>query len=446
MTRLPRDFTFGVSTASYQIEGAVDADGRGRSIWDDFCDRPGAIRDSSSGQVACDSYHRYDEDLTLMSELGVDAYRFSVAWPRVIPEGSGVVNQAGLDHYDRLVDALCAKGIKPCVTLYHWDLPSPLEAEGGWLSRETAQAFGDYTRVVVERLGDRVSMWIPVNEPNVHATLGYATGDHAPGREMGLYALPAMHHLLLAHGLATMQLRASGATMIGTATNHQPIWAATDSEADQGAAQLCDALYNRMFAEPMLLGRYPEGFAEMLPGPVAQDLEIIQTPLDFYGLNYYNPMLVGVPSGNGVHMVADVPFETRPLSGYPVTDFDWPVVPAGLTEMIMQLTQRYAGHLPPLYVTENGCAYNIRPDATGRVADADRIAYYESHLAAVADARDAGADVRGYFAWSLLDNFEWAEGYTQRFGLVDVDFETLARTPKDSFAWFADYIKATRGA
>ncbi len=262
MPKLPQDFLFGVATASYQIEGGAHADGRGRSVWDDFCARPGTILDGSDGAVACDSYHRYAEDVALMSELGVDAYRFSISWPRIVPEGTGRINLAGLDYYDRLVDELCERGIKPAATLFHWDLPSPLEVDGGWLQRETAEHFAEYARVVAERLADRVAMWMTVNEPNVVTSLGYSTGVHAPGRTLGLYALPAAHHLLLGHGLAAGALRAAGAQSVGIAQNHTIVWPASESEADQASAALFDTIWNRMYAEPVLLhGAYPDGIA-----------------------------------------------------------------------------------------------------------------------------------------------------------------------------------------
>ena len=447
MGELPADFLFGVSTASYQIEGAVQEDGRRPSVWDDFCARPGAIVDGSSGAVTCDSYHRIAQDVAAMADLGVDAYRFSVAWPRVIPEGRGAVNAAGLDYYDRLVDALCEKGIKPCPTLFHWDLPSVLEAEGGWLQRSTAEAFGEYAAVVAARLADRAAMWFPVNEPNVVTFLGYAFGNHAPGRQLGVAALPVAHHLLLGHGLAVAALRAAGATSVGCANNHSPIWPASDSPEDTLAASMFDAIYNRLYAEPIVLGSYPAELAAFLPPAAADDLPTISAPLDFYGFNYYNPTLVAATpgeDGDPSPFATGLPFHVRRIEGYPLTDFDWPVVPDGLREIAVQLTQRYAGRLPPLYVTENGCCDNTGPDAAGRVPDSARIAYLDSHLAALAEARAQGAPAAGYFTWSLMDNFEWAEGFTKRFGLIHVDFDTLKRTPKDSFGWYRDRIAAVR--
>ena len=443
---LPSGFLLGASTAAYQVEGGVTEGGRGRSVWDTFCDVPGRIVDGSSGAVACDHFHRYAEDVALMAELGLDAYRFSIAWPRIHPDGTGPANPAGLDFYDRLVDALLAAGVAPMATLFHWDLPQALEDSGGWLARSTAERFAEYAATVGARLGDRVAHWIPVNEPNVVTMLGYATGRHAPGRRLMFEALPVAHHLLLGHGLAVGALRAAGATSVGPANNHMPVWAATDSLEDRQAADLYDALWNRMFSEPMLRGRYPEGFAELMPGPVAEDLAVISAPLDFYGVNYYSPMRIAAP-GTDLPTTDQVPTEGLPvvpvvIEGYPLTGFGWPVVPDGLREVLVSLRQEYGAALPPVFVTENGCAYDDEPDATGAVHDPDRIAYLDAHLAAVAQAVAAGVDVRGYFTWSLMDNFEWAEGYTKRFGLVHVDYATQRRTPKDSFAWYRDRIAA----
>lgn len=439
--RLPDGFLFGTSTASYQIEGAATEDGKGPSIWDTFTAEPGRIVDGSNGAVACDHYHRYAEDVALMARLGARGYPFSVAWPRIQPTGSGPVNEAGLGFYDRLVDALLEAGIAPMATLYHWDLPQALEtasdgAGGGWLNRDTALRFGEYAAIIADRFADRVTHWVPVNEPNVVTLMGYGMGIHAPGKALMFDALPAAHHTLLAHGLAVQALRAAGATGIGTATNHFPVWPATDSEGDRAAADLFDGLWNRLFADPILLGRYPEGLAEAMPGPVEDDLRLISAPLDFYGLNYYNPMGVKAAAEG-----AEVPFDYADVPGYPTTDFGWPVVPDGLREQLVTLRDRYPG-LPPVLITENGCSYNVGPDADGVVDDQLRIDYLDSHLRAVAAAIDEGVDVRGYYCWSLMDNFEWAEGYTQRFGLVHIDYETQRRTPKRSFDWYADLIRS----
>ncbi|MET0999974.1 MAG: GH1 family beta-glucosidase [Marmoricola sp.] len=458
---LPAGFLFGTSTASYQIEGAWDEDGKGLSIWDTFTSEPGRIKDGSTGQVACDHYHRHVEDVGLMQQLGLGGYRFSISWPRIQPDGRGPANVKGLDFYDRLVDELVEAGVEPMATLYHWDLPQALETRsaagagssggaGGWEVRETAERFAEYAALCVARLGDRVGKWVPVNEPNVVSLAGYGIGEHAPGKRLAFGALPVAHHLNLAHGLAVQALRAGGATAVGTANNHTVVQPASDSPGDADAADLFDSLWNRMFADPMLLGSYPDGFAEMMQGPTVagldgdregdleSDLETIRQPLDFYGVNYYNPTSIGAAAAG-----AEIPFDRREISGYPLTDFGWPVVPGGLRDVIRQLRERYPD-IAPLYVTENGASYGMGPDEHGVVDDQPRIDYLAGHLGAVADAITDGADVRGYYCWSLMDNFEWAEGFAQRFGLVHVDYDTLVRTPKRSFGWYADLIRATR--
>jgi len=451
VTTFPDDFLWGVATSAYQIEGAVDEDGRGPSTWDTFCARPGKVLNGDTGAVAVDHYHRYPEDVALMRDLGLGSYRFSIAWPRIVPTGSGLVNAAGLDFYDRLVDELCAAGIAPAATLYHWDTPQPLEDAGGWLNRDTAHRFAEYATAVGERLGDRVRMWMPLNEPMVVTLFGYAIGGHAPGRDLMLDALPVAHHQLLAHGLAVGALRAAGATNIGIANHHLPVWPTSQDEADVVAAAGYDALVNGLFADPVLLGRYPnDELAAAMPGPVAEDLKIISSPLDWYGVNYYQPSLVGAPSAapppsvDGIELPQGLPFDFKLIEGYPLTGFGWPVVPDGLRQILTTMRDRYGEALPPLYVTENGCAYDDGPDEDGRIADDRRIAYLDGHLTAVRAAIDDGVDVRGYFVWSLMDNFEWSVGFSQRFGLVHVDFATLARTPKQSYFWYRDLIRANR--
>ncbi|MDU0315118.1 beta-glucosidase [Phycicoccus sp. M110.8] len=460
---LPQGFLFGVASASYQVEGAVDEDGRGRSVWDTFCDRPGAIANGDTGAVACDHYHRYREDVALLKDLGVDSYRFSIAWPRVLPAGTGEVNAAGLDFYDRLVDELLAAGIQPAATLFHWDTPQALEDVGGWASRDTAEHFAAYASVVGERLGDRVARWMTLNEPNVVTMLGYALGVHAPGRSMGFEALPVAHHLLLGHGLAAQALRAAGCSNLGIASNHAPVWPASDSPEDRQAAEVYDNLWNWMFADPVLLGRYPvEGTEQGFPTYRDGDLETIRQPLDWFGINYYNPARIGAPGSapagdaatgqapaagevvaDGPPMPEGLPFESRRIEGYERTDFDWPIVPEGLAQVVRQFRDRYGDALPPVYITESGCSFSDGP-VDGRVADDRRIAYHDAHLRALAGEIAGGADVRGYFAWSATDNFEWAEGYRQRFGLVHVDYDTQVRTPKDSYHWYRDLIAHTR--
>ncbi|GHH18231.1 beta-glucosidase [Streptomyces rubradiris] len=427
--RFPAGFLWGVSTSAHQIEGAAEL--REPSVWDVFTAGPGRVRDGSTAAVACDHYHRYAEDVALLADLGVDAYRFSVSWPRVNSPG-------GLDFYDRLVDELCAAGVRPVPTLFHWDLPAALD----WLERDTAYRFADYVSVVADRLGDRVATWITLNEPAEHTLLGHAIGAHAPGRRLLFDALPAAHHQLLAHGLALRALRAAGAADIGIANSHGPVWPASKDPADIAAADLYDTLLNRLFAEPVLLGAYPEGMAELMGDTTAEDLEVIAGPVDWYGVNYYAPSRVGAPGDGdgaygGLELPAELPFSVREIEGHPVTDFGWPVVPEGLTELLTGLRDRYGDRLPPVVITENGCSYE-------GVDDQDRIAYLDAHIRAVHTARAAGADVRGYFVWSLLDNFEWAEGYTRRFGLVHVDYTTLERTPKSSYHWYREVLRAQR--
>ncbi|MEO3808601.1 GH1 family beta-glucosidase [Sphaerisporangium sp. B11E5] len=433
-------FLWGTATASYQIEGAVTADGRGPSVWDTFSHEPGRVREGHTGDVACDHYHRFEEDLGLMSGLGVNSYRFSIAWPRIQPDGTGAPSAAGLGFYDRLVDGLCARGITPAATLFHWDLPQALQDQGGWSSRDTAARLADYAGIVAERLADRVPLWITLNEPFVHMVLGHGLGAHAPGQALMLDALPVGHHQLLGHGLAVQALRARGARQVLITNNCTPVWAASGSEADVRAAEAYDTLHNRLFNDPVLLGKYPDlsayGVSE-LDVVKDGDLAVIGQPLDGIGINYYNPTRIAAPAEPG-----ELPFEDAGVTGYPTTGFGWPVVPDGLRELLTGLKARYGDTLPPVYVTENGCSQpdDLTPDGT--VDDQARIAYLDGHIRAVRAAMDEGVDVRGYYVWSLLDNFEWAEGYTQRFGLVHVDFPTQKRTPKASYHWLRDRLAA----
>ncbi|MGV9244811.1 GH1 family beta-glucosidase [Streptomyces sp. NPDC003710] len=430
--QFPAGFLWGVSTSAHQIEGAADA--REPSVWDVFTAEPGRVKDGSTAAVACDHYHRYREDVALLADLGVDAYRFSVSWPRVNSPG-------GLDFYDRLVDELCAAGVRPVVTLYHWDLPVTLD----WLERDTVSRFADYASAVAGRLGDRVAKWITLNEPAEHTLLGHALGAHAPGRRLMFDALPVAHHQLLAHGLAVRALRAAGAGEIGIANSHGPTWPASAAPEDMAAAEFYDVLLNRLFSDPLLLGRYPEGIGELMaesPEDVATDLKVIAEPVDWYGINYYAPTRVGAPQGEettfgGLSLPSELPFSVREIEGHPVTDFGWPVVPEALTELLTGFRERYGDRLPPVVITENGCSYE-------GVEDRERIAYLDGHIRALHRAVEAGVDVRGYFVWSLLDNFEWAEGYARRFGLVHVDYTTLERTPKASYGWLRDLLRARR--
>ncbi|HEV7654164.1 MAG TPA: GH1 family beta-glucosidase [Mycobacteriales bacterium] len=435
--RFPPGFVFGTATASYQIEGAVTEDGRGVSVWDTFSHTPGTISGGDTGDVACDSYHRYGEDIALMTGLGVQAYRFSVAWPRIVPTGSGPVNQAGLDYYKRLADGLREAGIEPAATLFHWDLPQPLQDVGGWLNRDTAARFADYASVLAEALGDRVGRWITLNEPVVVTWNGHIEGSHAPGLQLGAAAFPVAHHQLLGHGLAVAALRAATPSVpVGITNNYGPCHPATDEPADVAAAAFRNALHNHLYTDPILLGRYPELLQELTGDTVqAGDLETISAPIDFLGVNYYFPELVRAEA-SAVFGMTDVPWPDPAR-----TAFGWPVVPAGLTETLTALRDRYE-NLPPLYVTENGAAYDDEVGPDGAIHDKDRVSYLDGHLRAVKDAIDAGVDVRGYYCWSLLDNFEWAQGFSKRFGLVRVDFDTLTRTPKDSYGWYRDLIAA----
>jgi beta-glucosidase len=450
---LPPGFRFGMSTAAFQIEGAADLDGKGPSIWDTFTARPGVIRHGEDARTAVDHYHRYAEDVAQLAECGVHDYRFSFSWPRVIPAGTGPVNKAGLDFYDRLVDRLLAAGVRPVPTLYHWDLPQALEDAGGWLNRGTAYALAGYAEVLVGRLGDRVRDWITMNEMNVQVLYGYALTDHAPARGLGLGALPAAHHQLLAHGLAVQALRAGGAGTVGVAAQHFPVAPASDDPADIEAATVFAHLTNWTFADPILLGDYPDETIRAGVGvagaTLGRDLEIISSPLDFYGVNYYEPTTIEAPkAGKDYRGVLEVdlpeglPFSPVPTASAERTDFGWAIVPEGLTTILCTLRDRYPA-LPPVIITENGASFHdLPPGADGRVHDPRRIAFLDAHLRAVGAAIDAGVDVRGYYAWSALDNFEWAAGYDERFGLVYVDRDTLARTRKDSWYWLRDVIAA----
>ncbi|MGP4022795.1 GH1 family beta-glucosidase [Actinomadura sp. 3N407] len=430
---LPEGFRWGVATAAYQVEGAADEDGRGPSTWDTFSRTPGRVRDGHTGDVACDHYHRWPEDVALMAGLGVDSYRFSIAWPRVQPSGSGPVNTRGLDFYDRLVDGLLAEGIAPAATLYHWDLPQPLEDAGGWMERDTAYRFAEFSYLAAERLADRVEMWITLNEPVVVMAYGYAFGVYAPGRTLMLDALPTAHHQLLGHGLAVHALRSRNARTIGLTNHYSPAWAATPG--DQPAADAFDAFMNRLFTDPVLLGRYPAIMGDA-PFVRPEDLAVIGAPIDFLGVNYYQPTRLTTPSEG------PLPFDITDITEYPTTGMGWPIVPDAFLSLLRTLDSRY--DLPPLYITENGCSFpdEIGPD--GAVDDSSRIDFLDAHIKAMRTATEEGIDIRGYYAWSLLDNFEWAEGYHPRFGLVHVDYETQKRTPKKSYTWYRDLIASTR--
>jgi beta-glucosidase len=436
----PPGFVWGAATAAYQIEGAAREDGRGESIWDRFCATPGKVWNGHDGSVACDFYHRYPEDVALMRGLGIDAFRFSVAWPRVLPEGRGRVNETGLDFYDRLVDELLANGIAPYPTLYHWDLPQALEDSGGWRSRETAAAFAEYAERVVARLGDRVERWVTHNEPWVVAWLGHAWGRHAPGRSSRAEALAAGHHLLLSHALAAEAIRhAARGARVGIVLDLVPVYPATDSPADRAAAAELDGLHNRWFLDPLFLGRYPSDALDSLapdaPPVEDGDLELISRPLDFLGVNNYTRQVVRAGPVGGPPVAVHVERAQHTGTG-------WEVYPDGLRDLLVRVHEEYGP--PALYVTENGAAFCDVRQHDGSVRDPERLAYLERHVAAVGRAIAGGAPVRGYFVWSLLDNFEWADGYSKRFGLVYVDYPTLERVPKASFSWYRDFVSAQR--
>jgi beta-glucosidase len=439
-------FTWGAATPSDQVEGAVAADGRGPSIWDTFAHTPGKIVDGTNGDVADDHYHRFGEDIRMLADLGLTAYRFSIAWPRIVPGGSGVANAAGLDFYRRLAEACLENGVTPYATLYHWDLPQPLEDAGGWLNRDTAERFRDYAVLAHDGLSDLIKHWMTLNEPWCSAFLGYGNGEHAPGRTEGADALKAVHHLLLGHGLTLDAIRSEGSSY-GIALNPAPIHAATDSPADRDAARRIDGLRNRMFLEPLLSGRYPADVLEdtgMSEWFVAQeaDLPLIATPLDFIGVNYYCPTTVAAPDGP---ISSPVP-STQPGSenvvavdtGLPRTQMGWPIQASGLRDILVAIN-KLAPELP-LYVTENGAAYPDPDTADGAVEDDERLDYLKQHIAVCEDLVAEGFPLKGSFAWSLLDNYEWAWGYSRRFGIVHVDYNTQVRTPKKSALWLKDHL------
>ncbi|WP_433241906.1 GH1 family beta-glucosidase [Streptosporangium sp. CA-135522] len=438
--RFPEGFVWGAATAAYQIEGASREDGRGPSIWDTFSRTPGKVHAGHTGDVACDHYHRYADDVRLMGDLGLHAYRFSISWPRVQPDGSGPANPRGLDFYDRLVDELHGTGITPIVTLYHWDLPQTLEDRGGWTSRETAERFADYAAIVHSRLGDRVETWTTLNEPWCSAFLGYASGIHAPGRTEPELGFVATHHLLLGHGLAVKALRAAGADQIGITLNLAPVLG-----DDAEAASIVDGLQNRIFLDPVLRGEYPADVVErarrFTDWSFVQDgdLETIGQPIDLLGVNFYHPHTVAARTGEPANPVypgtEGVAF---PRPDVPRTAMGWPVQPFGLTDLLLRLSRDYPG--TPLVITENGAAFDDVVE-DGRIDDAGRLSYLDGHLRAAHAAIEGGADLRGYLVWSLLDNFEWAEGYAKRFGIVHVDYTTQNRIPKDSALWYREVVR-----
>ncbi|CAN5720228.1 GH1 family beta-glucosidase [soil metagenome] len=434
----PDGFVWGAATSAYQVEGAVNEDGRGESIWDRFARVPGRIANGDTGEQACDHYHRWPEDIELMKELGLGAYRFSIAWPRILPKGWGAASSVGLDFYDRLTDGLLDAGIEPWVTLYHWDLPARLETMGGWAGRDTPKALAEFAEVVTRRYGDRVKKWITVNEPWVISVLGYGWGIHAPGERNWGSVAAAAHHVMLGHGWSVPVIREQVPNArVGIALNPTTILAGSDLERDFEAAIREDGLRNRMWLDPLAGRGYPDDmielFGNMMPEIEPGDLKAIAQPTDFLAVNYYSP-----------GYVADSP-ETLPLRTRPVarpelesTAMGWHVQPGALTELLVRLHTDY--HFGPIYVTENGAAFEDPTPEDGVVHDPRRLRYLHDHLVAVLDALASGVPVEGYFAWSLMDNFEWAEGYAKRFGIVHVDFETQKRTIKQSGRWYSNVI------
>jgi beta-glucosidase len=437
----PKDFFWGTATSAYQIEGAWREDGKGESIWDRFSHTPGKIKDGSTGDTACDSYHRWRDDLALIRAINVNSYRFSISWPRIQPSGSGPANAKGLDYYSRLVDALLEAHIRPLVTLYHWDLPQDLENAGGWPNRDTAARFADYAHIVTQALGDRVNDWVLLNEPAAFVNFGYLEGTHAPGRRSFYDFLRATHVVNLAQGEGFRAVKAVRPnSRVGTAFSMSPCEPATDSEEDKLAAERGHAIINIWFVEPALRGRYPDAFTyvpEWIMGIKSGDMEKVRAPLDFIGINLYSRTMVSAAStSDRLEHPLNWIFPARFSGGTEgrKTDFGWEVWPKAMYDMVTRLTRDY--NRPAIEVTESGCAYNDGPDASGEIHDARRIAYHREYLSALARAMADGADVRGYHVWSLMDNFEWAEGYSKRFGLAYTDFKTQIRTVKDSARWY----------
>jgi beta-glucosidase len=437
----PKGFFWGTATASYQIEGAWNEDGKGESVWDRFAHTPGKIKNSDNGDAACDSYHRWGEDIALMRAMNLNSYRFSIAWPRIQASGSGPANPKGIDYYSRMVDALLEAHIRPFVTLYHWDLPQALEDAGGWPNRDTAERFSDYAQLMAQALGDRVSDWMVFNEPAAFVDLGYLEGAHAPGRASLVDFLRATHVVNLAQAAGFHAIKSvRPAARVGTALSMSACEPATNSDDDKLAAERCHAITNVWFLEPALRGRYPEALTflpETAMGIKSGDMEKTRAALDFIGINLYYRTIASAPATleRTVHAQQWL-FPVKMDGGHvgPKTDIGWEVWPKALYDMVMRITRDY--NRPVLEITESGCAYNDGPDAGGVIRDARRIQYHREYLAALARAMSDGADVRGYHAWSLLDNFEWAEGYSQRFGMTYVDFKTQKRTLKDSGRWY----------
>ncbi|HMA01405.1 MAG: GH1 family beta-glucosidase [Gemmatimonas sp.] len=438
--RFPERFLWGAATSAYQIEGSTRADGAGPSIWDRFSHTPGKIVNGDTGDIATDHYHRYAADVDLMAQLGLQSYRFSIAWGRILPEGTGRVNAVGLAFYDRLIDALLAKKIAPMATLYHWDLPEALDARGGWLNRDIASWFAEYASTVFRAFDDRVPRWVTLNEPWVVAHEGYGIGTHAPGHRDFREVPVVSHNLLRAHGAAVQAYRAVGMHEIGLVVNLEPKYPASDLVEDIEATARADAYMNRHYLDPVFRGHYPpeliDAFGYAWPTFPDSDWPLIQTPFDFLGVNYYSRNVVRDAPG-------DLPLRATRVrqEGNLHTEMDWEVFPAALTRILVWIRERYGNR--PIYITENGAAFDDPAHAEGVVVDDPlRVAYLRDHLRAAHDAIAQGVDLRGYYAWSLLDNFEWAFGYSKRFGIVHVDFDTLARTPKSSARFYSEVIRS----
>ena len=451
MATFPKDFLWGAATSSYQIEGAANEDGRGPSIWDTFCKTPGKVAKGDTGDVANDHYHRYPEDIAIMKDLGLQGYRFSFAWPRMFPKGDGVREERGFDFYDRLIDGLLEAGIEPLATLYHWDLPQALQDKGGWVNRDILNHFADYSTAVVERFGDRVKKFSPINEPWVVAWLGHGIGIHAPGILDRHSAFAAAHHTVLAHAASTNAMRAVRSDILTgpvlNQANHVPDDAHDPIQAH--AAAIGDAHQNRFWMDAIMHGTYPQilidTYGDELTSVIKDgDMQAAMVKNDFIGINYYfdnriGASLGGKPEWHSISGLFDLDIDETPRG--PLTDMGWPLTPEGLENLLVRWHKEHGDKLPPMYITENGVAYDDGPDASGRVADQRRIDYLQAHLKAVSNAIAQGSPVKGYYQWSLMDNFEWALGYDKRFGIVHVDFETQKRIIKDSGYWYRDQIK-----
>jgi beta-glucosidase len=454
MTHFPEGFIWGAATSSYQIEGAAYQDGRGLSIWDTFCKTPGKVANGDTGDVANDHYHRYLEDIALMKEIGINSYRFSFAWPRIFPGGDGVREDRGFAFYDRLIDALLEAGIEPLATLYHWDLPQALQDKGGWVNRDIVQAFADYSTTVVEHFGDRVKKFSPINEPWVVAWLGYGIGIHAPGIKDRKSAFAAAHHTVLAHAASTKAMRAVRSDILTGPVLNQANSVADDphNPIQKRALDIADAHQNRFWMDAFMYGKYPQilldEYGDELGSVIREgDMQEAMVKNDFIGINYYFDNYIhtskdGNVQSNSIAGLFDLAIdETAPG---PLTDMGWPLTPSGLTNLLVRWYKEHGEKLPDLYITENGCAYDEGISADGKCHDHRRIDYLQRHLSAVSDAIAQGSPVKGYYQWSLMDNFEWALGYEKRFGIVYVDFDTQERTIKDSGYWYSNQI-ATNG-